>query len=287
MATSSPINLQLTIPADNTDSACHLLATASGLSKMQIKGAMNKGAVQLQTGKQYSRLRRASYQPRTGERLLLHYDADILNRQPPAVQCLADERRYSVWYKPAGILAQGTQWGDHCALSRLVEKHFKPVRSVFLVHRLDREASGIMLLAHNKQAAGKLSQLFQNNTIEKTYYATVRGQPNPPQGHISSPIEGKAAQTHYQVITVDTDNDTALLQVTIKTGRKHQIRRHLAEIGHPVLGDPRYGRGNKSAAGLQLQAIKLAFNNPFGTGVKRYRLDASHSLELANTSTTD
>ena len=251
-----------------------MLAAASGLSKTQIKDAMNKGAVKLRGGKRQKTLRRASYAPHPGERLELHYDPAILALKPLPAHCIADEMRYSVWHKPAGMLAQGSLWGDHCALSRIAEKHFQPPRPVFLVHRLDREAAGLMLLAHEQQAAAKLSQLFQSNAVHKAYRARVRGRPEPEQGTIEHPLDGKSARTEYRVSEYDPASDSATLDVIILTGRKHQIRRHLDMIGHPVLGDPVYGEGNKTKDGLQLVAVELAFDNPFGTGRKTYRINA-------------
>ena len=269
-----PITLSLTVDTVKPETACDRLAAASALSKSQIKDAMNKGAVKLYNGKKQKNLRRASYIPRPGERLELHYDPAILTLKPLSTTCVADEHRYSVWNKPVGMLAQGSLWGDHCALSRIVEKHFQPPRPVFLVHRLDREASGLMLLAHDQQAAAKLSQLFQNNAVHKVYRARVLGKPEPLRGAIAYPLDGKDAQTEYRVLDYDTAKHSANLEVIIRTGRKHQIRRHLDRIGHPVLGDPQYGKNNKSGDGLQLIATELAFEDPFGKGRKTFRLNA-------------
>lgn len=273
MKTPQTIVLKLAVSATDSGAACDLLAAASGLSKTQIKDAMNKGAVRLHSGKRQKLLRRARYTPRAGEQLELHYDPAILALVPPPVHCIADERRYSVWEKPVGMLSQGSLWGDHCALTRIAEKHFQPPREVFLVHRLDREATGLMLLAHDKRAAAALSQLFQRNAVYKAYQTRVRGRPEPEQGRIDFPLEGKTARSEYRLLDYSADSDTATLEVIISTGRKHQIRRHLEMIGHPVLGDPLYGQGNKSKDGLQLAAVELAFENPFGAGRKAYRLD--------------
>ena len=272
MKTSQTIVLRLDIRPSHSGSSCDLLAAASGLSKSQIKDAMNKGAVRLQKDKRQKLLRRASYKPRSGERLELHYDPAVLALIPSPAHCVADERRYSVWHKPAGMLAQGSLWGDHCALTRIAEKHFQPAREVFLIHRLDREASGLMLLAHDKQAAAKLSQLFQHNTVHKAYWVQVRGRPALEHDVIDLPLDGKTARSKFRVLDYDAVNNNASLEVIILTGRKHQIRRHLAMLGHPVLGDPLYGRDNKTTDGLQLIALELAFDSPFNGQRKVYCL---------------
>lgn len=115
---------------------------------------MIKGAVHLQPGKgKQKRLRRATYQPRSGDRITLHYQPEILALAPPPAQCLENFGRYSLWFKPAGILAQGNQYSDHTSLLRQAELYWQPPRTVFLVHRLDREASGLMLIAHDQAIA--------------------------------------------------------------------------------------------------------------------------------------
>src|SRR5690606_8635717 len=112
--------------------------------KGRIKDAMNKGAVWHKRGSKTRRLRRATQILSAGDELALYYNPDVLALVPPAPVLLADESQYSVWIKPAGLLAQGSQEGDHCALLRLAELALG--RPVFLVHRLDREAAGLMLI---------------------------------------------------------------------------------------------------------------------------------------------
>ncbi len=233
------------------------------LSKGRLKDAMNKGAVVLQSGKQQKRLRRAQTPLPAGSVLVLNYDDELLTRQAPAPQLLADEQDYSLWFKPAGILSQGNEWGDHLALLRLAEQHFAGKRAVFLVHRLDREASGLMLIAHQKKTAAALSQLMQQQAIAKTYRICVQGvlpQALLSEGEIRLPLDGKACCTRFRLL--EQQPAKALLEVDLLTGRKHQIRRHFAAAGHAVMGDPQYGSGNKDAAGLALQAVRLVFQLP-------------------------
>src|SRR5690606_33637419 len=132
--------------------------------------AMLKGAVWLTRGKHQKRIRRATFVGQTGDKLSLHYDAELLRRVPPTPQLLADEKRYSIWLKPAGLLAQGTMEGDHCSLLRLCEQQLQ--REVYLVHRLDREAAGLMLIAHDGKSAAAFSQLFaaaKTELLQKQY----------------------------------------------------------------------------------------------------------------------
>ncbi len=265
-------------PEDVGTTACDLIAARAGLAKSRVKDAMCKGAVWL-TGKRggRKRLRKATAQLVSGDILELSYDPRLLAVKPPVAQCLHDAHHYSVWLKPAGLLAQGTDYGDHCSLVRQVEVHFRLKRPVLPVHRLDREVAGLMILAHSKTAAAKLSQLMQDNVIEKQYRVTVLGHPSPEQGIIELPLDRKPAITCYTVTAYDSASNTSVVEVTLKTGRLHQIRRHFAMLGHPVLGDPKYGVGNKNSTGMELVAHRLAFRCPFTRKEVHISLDEQES----------
>ena len=253
----------------NAGPAAVVIAEASGLSKSRVKDAMAKGAVRLRRGG--SRLlRRATFPLRSGDVVDLYYDPRILAAEAPLAQPVADEGDYSVWCKPPGLLTQGTHYGDHCSLVRQVEKRLGPRRGVHLVHRLDREAAGLIVLAHTRAAAAALSELFQNRAVTKRYHVQVLGEPAD-AGAIDTPLDGQSACTRFEVLYRQPGR--ALLVVTLYSGRKHQIRRHLAGIGHPVLGDPVYGQGNKHPDGLQLVASQLAFPDPFTGASRRYALN--------------
>lgn len=258
--------LTRTVGADDPATACEFLAAFTPLSKSRIKDAMAKGAVWLKKSKRgQQRIRRASTALRPGDRISIYYNSALLAITPPRPQLISDQKRFSVWLKPAGLLSQGTKYGDHCALLRQVEQVYRPRRKVYLVHRLDREASGLVLLAHNKTAAARISDLFQKQHIVKRYAARVRGNPaeSMPGGVIAIDLDGKAATTEFRVEIYESATDTSTVQIVMGSGRKHQIRRHFDIIGHPVMGDPSYGKGNKNSAGLQLVATGLEFQCPF------------------------
>ena len=238
--------------------AVDALAEASGLPKQRIKDAMAKGACWwTQKGKQV-RLRKAKRELKPGTRIQLFYDDQVLARQPEEPELLENKGRYTVWFKPHGLLSQGSQWGDHCSLLRLAETELN--KPCFLVHRLDGDAAGIMLIAHDGKAAAALSQLFSGRTMTKIYRARVTGNLVADDLRIDTPLDGKAAVSRVTTLTYDADSDTTALEVRIETGRKHQIRRHLSGIDHPIVGDKLYGTAD--SAGLQLTAVELAFHCP-------------------------
>ncbi len=243
--------------------ASQFLAQASQLSRQKIKDAMSKGAVQLQPKRgKGKRLRRASTRLHCGDRLRFHYDAEILARQPLSAVLVQDRAVYSLWDKPPGMMTQGNEYADHCSLLRAVECHFNPPRPVFPIHRLDREASGLVLVAHRAGVAAMLSTQFQSRKVYKRYRVEVLGDLRSTETRIESSLDGKPALTRFSCIDYHEKEGKSLLDVEIDTGRTHQIRRHMASIGHPVIGDPRYGSGNKNRSGMQLRAVELGFHCP-------------------------
>ncbi len=261
----APERMALVLEAGPGDAGAALsafLAGASGLSRRRIKEAMECGAVWRERGGRRRRVRRASAPVRAGDRIRLHWDRDLLARRVPDPELVADRGVYSVWNKPPGMPTQGTLFGDHLALERRIG-HLLPGRTVRLVHRLDREASGLVVVAHAAPAAAALAREFRERRVEKIYLVRVRGLPSDELvGRIDLPLEGREALTRARVLERDREGAEALLEVRTETGRRHQIRRHLAAVGHPVLGDPRYGRGNTHPGGLALRAIGLVFTCP-------------------------
>ena len=211
------------------------------------------------------RLRRAQASPRTGDVLAIYYDAELLGRVPPVAECRHDASRFSIWFKPAGLMTQGTRFGDHCSLLRQAEIFLRPRRGAFLVHRLDGEASGLVVIAHDRAAAGALSRIFAERRVVKRYRVEIRGRigAESASGRIDLPLDGKPAVTEYTRVSHDAAAGISVVDVVMQTGRKHQIRRHFALAGFPVMGDPCYGNNNKNAAGLKLAAYGLEFTCPF------------------------
>lgn len=271
------VEIERRVAPDDPKVLVEFLHRHTGLSKQQLKDAASKGAVLLRRPGAARRLRRAKAELRVDDLIELHYDRAILALEPPPARCSADRGAYSVWFKPAGMLAQGNDFGDHCALLRIAETAWQPPRRTWLIHRLDREARGLMLIAHTQAAAASLSRQFQRNQVRKRYRVQVRGDigaRHGPQGRIDTPLDGKPAVTEYRVDSRDADTDVSTLTVEIRTGRLHQIRRHLAALGHPVIGDPRYGSGNKDAGGLRLVAVGLAFQCPLARTPVEFALAA-------------
>ena len=256
------------------DSSIGLLQQESGLSKQRIKVAMSRGAVWVTRGSNTQRLRRAKRALQVGDEVHLYYDVDILSEAPVEPTLIADAGGYTVWRKPYGLRSQGSKWGDHCTVARWAEKHLEPERPAFTVHRLDRAANGLILVAHTKAIAAALSAMFKDRAVEKRYRALVSGdfssQPAPIR--VDEPIDGKEAISEFSLLEVSADGTRSLVDIRIETGRKHQIRRHLAGLGHPVIGDRMYGGAGQDEMDLQLTAWSLAFECPIKCETVKYRL---------------
>lgn len=187
--------------------------------------------------------------------------------------------------KPAGVAAHtGPGWEGPTVVGALRAAGIRvstsgPVEREGIVHRLDAGTSGAMVVAKSELAYGKLKNEFRYHRVEKIYTALATGRVNPLIGTIDAPIGrapgrefkmavvsgGKPAVTHYDV--VEELPGVALLKVQLETGRTHQIRVHLAAIGHPLVGDTEYGADRKTAARLGLErqwlhASRLAFRHP-------------------------
>jgi 23S rRNA pseudouridine1911/1915/1917 synthase len=150
-----------------------------------------------------------------------------------------------------------------------------------VVHRLDRDTSGVLLVARSERAHSALQQAIRKREVERRYLALVRGRPHSLSGRIDAPIgrdrrdptrrsldtdEPRDAVTHFEV--VETLREHALLEVRLETGRTHQIRVHLAAIGLLVAGDAQYGvRGDLGLERQFLHAFRLHFEHPF-TGIE-------------------
>lgn len=199
--------------------------------------------------------------------------AKAANSAPSHLEILYSDRELIAINKPAGLLSVGTtkETQQH-ALAILRKQMSTRTQEVKLwpVHRIDRDTSGVLLFATSREI--REAVMANWDKAEKTYLAVVEGNPNPAQGSIDQPLrmdeteyrvhvgihpDAKHALTHYQ--TLKTTQSRALLQAQIDTGRQHQIRAHLAWLGHPVIGDPRYGTAGPR---LGLHALELKITKP-------------------------
>jgi 23S rRNA pseudouridine1911/1915/1917 synthase len=229
-------------------------------------------------------------------------------KRPPrgagGLQVVFEDADLLVVNKPAGLLTSTNPGERRPTLLAQVREHVAaqdPRARVGLIHRLDRDAAGLLVFSKNAPAYHALKNQFFHHDVERVYLAVVAGVPNPPAGRIRShlveradgtvystdvPGKGQVAETHYETLRADNDRHRprrALLHVTLHTGRKHQIRVHLSERGWPIVGDRVYNKAGWCAgdSALLLAAVRLAIVHPRTGERLTFELPPPREFELA------
>lgn len=202
---------------------------------------------------------------------------------PPGLSILHEDEDVIVVLKAQGLLTVATERERETTAQAYLNAYLKAKgerERIHVVHRLDRETSGVLVFAKHFEAREALKNLFAAHDVERVYVAIIEGEMDPPRGTIRSHIrerrdlrmesvdahpDAKLAVTHYR--TLKTNARYAMLEITLETGRKNQIRTHLSEAGHPVIGDRLYGSTVNPIGRLALHAKLLGFEHP-STGKK-------------------
>jgi len=213
--------------------------------------------------------KKSQEKPRFRELRIVHEDAHVI-----------------VIDKISGLLSMASETEKQkTAYSMLSEyvKRFDPRNLIFIVHRLDRETSGLMMFARSKRVQEILQKDWNDNIIERSYVAVVEGTVEKAGDTVTSwlkenkamvmyssqtPEDGQKAVTHYKVIK--TNKLYSLLDVKLETGRKNQIRVHMKDMGHPVAGDKKYGAKTNPVGQMGLHARVLSFKHPMTGKVMRF-----------------
>jgi len=198
----------------------------------------------------------------------------------PEPEVLYDDKHLMVVNKPAGLLSVATPRGEPDTMFDRALRWVSKTQSkrVHLVHRLDRETSGCLILAKSPEVRDILQSQFKDRSVERIYHAVVFGSPPSTSGISTSRVKetrdkrvrlvqkgergGKEAITNWEV--EEKGPIHTLIRIKIDTGRRAQIRLHMGELGCPVSGDTRYGRGKASVNRLCLHATSLGFDHPYG-----------------------
>lgn len=204
------------------------------------------------------------------------YDTSAL---PPGFVLIHADPTFLIVSKPSGLLSvpgRGAEKQD-CLISRVQCDY----PDALIVHRLDCDTSGLLVLARGKAVHRQLSIAFQNRSVDKRYVALIDGKLEPDTGTVDLPLVvdwpnrplhivdfkiGKPSQTRYRVLDYDAARDQARVELIPETGRTHQLRVHMQALGHPILGDSLYAK-DKTCTGadrLLLHAEYLSFDHPLG-----------------------
>lgn len=196
----------------------------------------------------------------------------------PRLRIVYEDEHIIVVNKGYGLLSMGTdrkQEGTAYWLLRDYVKRIDPRNKIFIVHRLDQQTSGLMVFARTPEAKEALQHNWNNMVLERTYVAVTEGAPDPAEGEVrgylaensahevyvtTDPAKGKLAVTRYR--TLRARGKYAMLELSLDTGRKNQIRVHMQQLGTPISGDRRYGGSPSPIHRLALHARTLRFVHP-------------------------
>lgn len=227
-----------------------------------------------------------------GQNVEVSWDRVKVTKHPRELKIVHIDEDIIIINKPAGLLTIATDKEKRKTAYSMLSSYVKaenPDDKIFIIHRLDRETSGLLMFARNETVKQQIQKTWETTINQRTYVGVVEGEVEPEAGTISSWLteskafivyssqtdrSGKEAITHYQKI--NGNRDISLLQINLETGRKHQIRVHMQDINHPIVGDKKYGSGLNLMGRMALHARVLAFTHPrtgeacrFDTGIPK------------------
>lgn len=275
------------------------LAGRSGDSRARAGSLIDAGDVSVN-----GRPARKSQKVAAGDVVEVRETSREVKKEVPDVEIVFEDEHLLVVNKPSGVVVHGGAGVREATLVDALEASGRQLAAesgegrAGIVHRLDKDVSGLLVVAKTDETYRALVQAMKERLIERTYLALVSGEPATDRGKIDAPLgrdrkqrtrmavvpEGRDAVTHFAVR--ERLNGVTLLEVKLETGRTHQIRAHLAAIDIPVLGDRTYGRdrGRQVALGLKrpfLHAWRLSFDHPVTSEVSSFESGLPHELEDA------
>jgi 23S rRNA pseudouridine1911/1915/1917 synthase len=250
-----------------------------GLSRVFVQGLIIGGLVRVKD----EVVIKPHYKVKSGEEISFNFTdkvKDTLKAEDIKLDVVYEDEDLAVINKPTGMVVHPAPGNYEHTLVNALKNIFKSLSDINperpgIVHRLDKETSGLLVIAKNNQSHLDLARQFAEHSIKKEYLAIVKGRVEFDENVIEAPIarhatrrknmavdfsdKAKSAKTHYR--TLKRSNDFSLLELKPFTGRTHQLRVHLDFIGHPILGDKKYGKGNEFSR-LALHAKTLGFTHP-------------------------
>jgi 23S rRNA pseudouridine1911/1915/1917 synthase len=279
------------LAATDGDRLDRLVASVLATPRNRVQRWIDLGLVTVD-----GRVGRSSQTLRQGQRVVCAAPAPVVERleaEDLPLQLLHEDADLLALDKPAGIAVHPGAGRPGGTLANALLFHFPEIAGVGgpgrpgIVHRLDLDTTGVLLVARTDRAYQALIKAFAERRIAKRYFALVHGVPRPERGTIDLPIgrhpqerqrmtlrpDGRPARTHYQVAAARLS--FSLLGIDLETGRTHQIRVHAKAIGHPLIGDPLYGEARWRSAPRPLQKALAGFSRP---ALHARRLELDHPI---------
>jgi 23S rRNA pseudouridine1911/1915/1917 synthase len=223
-----------------------------------------------------------------GDRINVYPGRIFKGKELKGISIVYEDAHLIVIYKPTGLLSVSANKPSATAYS-LLSEHIKaqdPKNRIFIVHRLDRETSGLMMFARNENVQRILQDNWKEMVFERKYIAVTSGVLNRPEGTVTSYLvenkamtvystndseKGQLAITHYK--TLKRKKPYTLMEIMLETGRKNQIRVHMSDLGHPIIGDKKYGSADNPFNRIGLHAWILGFTHPVTGEKMRFESD--------------
>ncbi|MDR3583967.1 MAG: RluA family pseudouridine synthase [Desulfosporosinus sp.] len=224
-----------------------------------------------------------------GQEVVVNWTKVLVEQQPQGLNIVFEDDYIIIIEKQAGLLSIATATEKEQTAYSILSEHVKKrdaKNKIFVLHRLDRDTSGVMMFAKSEKVQQSLQNAWKETVLERSYVAVVEGLVTQELGTITSwlteskafimyssrtPNDGQKAVTHYKVL--EKNKHYSLLEVNLETGRKNQIRVHMKDIGHSVIGDKKYGATKHPLGRLGLHARVLAFKHPITGEEVRYETD--------------
>ncbi|EOR26741.1 MULTISPECIES: RluA family pseudouridine synthase [Clostridium] len=282
----------------------YLVNVIDGKSRSFIQGLIDSNAI-IVNNKEV----KSNYKLRNGDVIIVSTPAPMdldVEAEDIELNIVYEDEDVIVLNKPQGMVVHPAPGNYSGTLVNALLFHCKDLSGINgiirpgIVHRIDKDTSGILVIAKNDEAHNSLAQQFKEHTIKREYYALVEGRFSKSDGIVDKPIgrnkkdrlkmaiveDGKRAVTHYEVLE-QYNNGTALVKCRLETGRTHQIRVHMSSIGHPLVGDPIYGNKKQKfkLQGQVLHAKTLGFIHPrtkeymeFDSDLPKYYLELLENI---------
>lgn len=262
-----------TVEKKDTLLAC-LLSCLPHKSRNVLKAVLRDGQVSVD-GRPVTQFDHAL---KSGQSIEVRWDKKTPQQQPQGLNIVYEDQELIIINKPSGLLTIATDKEKRKTAYAILSNYVKmedPENKIFIIHRLDRETSGLLMFAKNETIKRQIQETWTTTIDQRTYIGVVEGEVQQQEGTIVSwlkeskafivyssqnPQHGQKAITHYKKI--DGNKKFSLLQINLETGRKHQIRVHMQDIKHPIIGDSKYGSTQSPIRRMGLHAQVLAFTHP-------------------------
>lgn len=273
---------KLPVVKENSDLMAFLLQCFPGKSRSSVKSLLSHKQVWV-NGNVVSKY---NFVLKAGDEVTINKGKVIEVHDLTGINILFEDESLIVIDKAAGLLSVSTSNEKERTAYHMLSSYVKsksPGKHIFVLHRLDKETSGVMMFAKSQEVQQTMQYNWREMVIQRTYTVIVEGKVEKPEGSISSHLieskamkvhptqkkeEGQLAVTFFKL--VKQLKDYAMLEVTLETGRKNQIRVHMEEMGNPVAGDKKYGAHTNPLQRLGLHASLLVFKHPVTREIMRF-----------------